>query len=426
MTARTATRELDRAALWRDLGYRPHPGQELVHSSTATRRALACGRRWGKTVAAAMECVAAALEPGPTRAVGWIVAANYELSRRVFDEVALAFMRHLPHRVVVSRPHEHLLEVVNADGSGTCEVRGKSADAPVSLLGQGLDWLVIDEAAQLRPDTWQKYLSPALVDRQGWALLISTPKGKGWFYDYFRRGQSHVHSEYESWASPSWENPHLDRATVEAERERVPEAVFRQEYGAEFLEGAGQVFRHVRDLATRAPEPPRASETYCAGLDLARVQDYTVMIVLDSARNVVAWERFTRVDWAAQVARVAELAKRYNDAFVLVDSTGAGEPVYERLLEAGVRIDGYPFTAASKAALVNNLAMLLESHAVGLPTAQAFPELVDELEAFEFSVTDAGNVKTGSPSGMHDDCVCALMLAAWAARDPGEFEVQWV
>jgi hypothetical protein len=41
-----------------------------------------------------------------------------------------------------------------------------------------------------------------------------------------------------------------------------------------------------------------------------------------------------------------------------------------------------------------------------------WPELVDELEAFEFSVTDQGHVRTNAPSGMHDDCVIALALAA--------------
>jgi len=39
--------------------------------------------------------------------------------------------------------------------------------------------------------------------------------------------------------------------------------------------------------------------------------------------------------------------------------------------------------------------------------------LIDELEAFEYSVTENGNVRTGAPSGYHDDTVIALALAAW-------------
>ena len=69
------------------------------------------------------------------------------------------------------------------------EVRGKTADNPVSLLGEGLDWLIVDEAARMKPMIWESHLSQRLIDKRGWALLISTPRGKGWFFDLFRRGQ---------------------------------------------------------------------------------------------------------------------------------------------------------------------------------------------------------------------------------------------
>jgi len=47
-----------------------------------------------------------------------------------------------------------------------------------------------------------------------------------------------------------------------------------------------------------------------------------------------------------------------------------------------------------------------------LPRPDLWPEGIDELEAFEYSVTDSGNVRTSAPSGIHDDCVIALALAA--------------
>ena len=48
-----------------------------------------------------------------------------------------------------------------------------------------------------------------------------------------------------------------------------------------------------------------------------------------------------------------------------------------------------------------------------------WPEAIDELEAFEYSISDAGNVKTGAPAGIHDDIVMALALATWT---PGRFD----
>lgn len=413
-----------RSALFADLGYRPHPGQLRVHESTAKRRVLACGSRWGKSTCAAMEAVAAALEPCK-RSRGWCVGPTLELADKVYREIVVIVAEHMKHRLIELKQNEKRITLRNL-GGGISELRAKTADNPVSLLGEGLDYLIVDEAARLKPAIWTSYLSQRLMDRDGWALFISTPKGRGWFHDLWLRGQPGPDKDpdYESWSSPSWENPHLRRELIEAERERLPDAVFRQEVGAEWIEGAGAVFRHVHDAARGEWQKPVKDESYVAGLDLAKVQDWTVLTILNSKHEVVFLDRFNKIDWGLQIARIAAATARYNDALTLVDSTGAGEPVYEALLAAGVQAEGYAFTNASKNALVTNLAMLLEKRAIVLPRYELCPVLVDELEAFEYSVTDAGTVKTGAPSGRHDDAVMSLALAAWAAKDLGEsFEV---
>jgi hypothetical protein len=259
-----------------------------------------------------------------------------------------------------------------------------------------------------------------LLDRRGWALLISTPRGKGWYYDLFRRGQGQD-PDYESWNHPSWTNPFLDRDLIELERGRLPERVFRQEYGGEFLEGSGQVFRNVRESATGEWQKPVNGETYYAGLDLAKVEDFTVLVILNRKREVVFADRFNRVDWELQVQRIKESTDRYNRPVVYIDSTGAGEPVYENLRRSGVQARAYPFTARSKDALINNLSILFEKRLITLPQPQLWPVGIDELEAFEYSVADTGRVRTGAPSGMHDDCVIALALALWQLRPKSEF-----
>lgn len=412
-TQATGTRTFDKRAFFRDLRYAPHPGQWQVHQSAAQRRVVACGVRWGKTVCAAMEGLAAAMAPAE-RSIGWVVAPTYDLADRVFREIQLVAVSHLRHRLVTLRDSERRLVLRNMAG-GLSEVRGKSADNPVSLLGEGLDWLVVDEAARLKPSIWQSHLSQRLLDKRGWALLISTPKGKGYFHDLWKRGQDRD-AAYASWNLPTWTNPLLGRELVEAERARLPERVFRQEYGAEFLEGSGAVFRNVRECATGDWAGPRADQSYDAGLDLAKVEDFTVLVVLDRERRVVCADRFHRLDWAVQVQRVQATTDRYGGAGLLVDSTGAGEPIFETLRQAGCTVEAYPFTAASKAALVNNLALLLERRQIVLPRPELWPEGIDELEAFEYAVTESGHVRTGAPYGCHDDCVMALALAAWRNR----------
>ena len=367
-----------------------------------------------------MEAVVAALEPRK-RSCGWVLGPTYDLADKIFREVIVVVMEHLRHRVITFKESEKRLLLRNM-GGGVSEIRAKSADNPVSLLGEGLDWVIVDEAARLKPVIWQSHLSQRLIDKRGWALLISTPRGKGWFYDLFLRGQGRD-PEYRSWNSPSWENPHLDRALIEDERERLPERVFNQEYGGQFLEGAGSVFRYVRDAARGQWDEPDTMAYYYGGLDLAKIEDYTVLVIMSQDGKVVYADRFHRLDWSVQINRIRAASERYR-ARVLVDSTGAGEPIFESLRKAGCRVKAYPFTARSKSALIDNLALLLEQRRLILPKPDLWPHGIEELENFEYSISDAGHVRTSAPSGQHDDCVVALALAAWEMRKRNSGQVQ--
>ncbi len=229
---RASSTRLDKLALFRLLGYEPHPGQLDVHRSRAPRRVLACGVRWGKSTCAAMEAVAAILEPCE-ESRGWIVAPTYELTTRIFLQIQGALTGRLSHRIREINAREHRVVVCNL-GGGVSEVRAKSADNAVSLLGEGLNWVIVDEAARMKAEIWESHLSLRLLDRNGWALLLSTPRGGGWFHQLFRRGQG-TDPAYESWNEPTWANPALESETIERERGRLPEAVFRQEFAAEFL-----------------------------------------------------------------------------------------------------------------------------------------------------------------------------------------------
>jgi hypothetical protein len=366
-----------------------------------------------------MEGLAAAMAP-KAHSIGWVVAPTYDLADRVFRQIVMIALERMKHRIVTMKEHERLLVIRNL-GGGLSEIRGKSADNPVSLLGEGLDWLIIDEASRLKPVIWESHLSQRLLDKKGWCLMISTPRGKGWFYDAWRRGQGPDRDpDFESWNGPSWSSPFLSKEMIELEEGRLPERVFRQEYGGEFLEGSGQVFRYVREAATGDwQEPSNLRDRlyqYQIGLDLAKINDFTVMVVMDPAtKAVVAVDRFHRLDWSIQIARIKALALKYHEADVLVDTTGAGEPIYEALCKEDIRVEPYPFTVKSKAALIDFLALQFETRNIVLPKVELWPVGIEELEAFEYSVTDQGHVRTSAPGGMHDDCVVALALAAWKA-----------
>src|SRR5207244_2332825 len=138
--------------------YVPHAAQVLVHRSKAPRRVVACGTRFGKSTIGAYEAVAALLEPRE-RALGWLVAPTYDLTSRIFRRVLETMQAHVPHRVLRVDPRTHVIVIANL-GGGVSELRAKSADRPVSLLGEAIDFAIVDESAQLRDEVWTEHLSP--------------------------------------------------------------------------------------------------------------------------------------------------------------------------------------------------------------------------------------------------------------------------
>jgi len=76
-----------------------------------------------------------------------------------------------------------------------------------------------------------------------------------------------------------------------------------------------------------------------------------------------------------------------------------------------MRVTPFKFTSSSKAEIINNLSVAIENKEIWLPND---PQVIDELELYEYSVSKSGNVTYSAPEGFHDDIVMALCLA-WSA-----------
>jgi hypothetical protein len=119
------------------------------------------------------------------------------------------------------------------------EMSVRSADNPDSLRGESLDLAVLDECAFMAEATWLEAIRPALSDKQGAAMFISTPKGHNWFWRLYQ--MANTHSEYAAWQIPTSDNPYILDTEIEAARLTLPERIYQQEYQAMFLDDAGGV-----------------------------------------------------------------------------------------------------------------------------------------------------------------------------------------
>lgn len=377
-----------------------HPQQAEVGRSGARFRVLACGRRWGKTLLGAALCLEVGLQGGRA----WWVGPDYPRSAHGWGEIRRQSKQIAGSRI---RESERLIEL---PGGGW--VQAKSADNPDSLRGVGLDFVVMDEAAYCEERAWTEGIRPALSDRGGRALLISTPAGRDWFWRMWQRGQDPEYPDWQSWRFPTVGNPYIASDEVESARRDSTERTFLQEYLAEFLDDGGAVFREVRKRVVDEVVRYEPDHRYVIGVDWGRSHDFSVFVVVDAtARRVVQVDRSTGVEYAIQRGRLLALAQRWHPVRILAEMNAMGDPIVEQLVRDGLPVEGFVTTNRSKAELVDGLALALEQGTLELLDD---PVLVAELEAFAGNRLASGLVRYGAPGGMHDDTVMALALA-WKA-----------
>lgn len=387
---------------------RPHPKQAEILASPARFRVLACGRRWGKTVYGQHRLIRPALEGHP---VAWFAPSYKYLS-----EVWRDFHRALKPVVARSNATERRIELVTG---GSIEFW--SLEDPDAGRSRKYARVVVDEAAKVRrlEEAWNAAIRPTLTDLKGDADFLSTPKGRDFFWRAWTWGQDPHEPDWASWQLPTVSNPFIDPAEVEDARRKTPERLYQQEFLAWFLENAGGVFRNVGAAIDRkrsgnrlVPDP---GLSYSGGIDLARVEDFTVVTIFSSALVQVYFDRFNQISWERQISGIVEANRTLRPVWY-VDSTGVGDPIFERLTNAGLDCVPYTFTNASKSRLVDNMAMQIER---GSARLMDIPEQEAELCAYEYRLTPSRNVTMGAPEGMHDDIVHADGLALWGASEAG-------
>ena len=375
----------------------PHPGQLEVHNFDARFKVLAAGRRWGKTRLGVHACLEVAANGGRA----WWVAPNYKMS-----EVGWRPLRRMGVKIGAEvRKVDRQIMLPNGGG-----VTVRSADNSDTLRGEGLDYIVLDECAFISEDAWTEALRPALSDRQGGAMFISTPKRRNWFFRAYQRGLT-PGGEWQSWQFPTSNNPYIDEKEILAASETLPADIFKQEYMAEFLEGEGQVFRNIKACMGAPDTTPdkHKGHNIVVGVDWAKQKDYTAISVgcLDCMQEVVK-DRFNKIDFHFQRDRIKALCEKWQVTFGLVETNSIGEPNLEELQRDGFPQKGFAPTEQSKPPLIENLALVLEKEEWQFISDDVW---TGELEAYERKVSGTtGRSSYSAPEGVHDDTVIARAL----------------
>jgi hypothetical protein len=231
--------------------------QGQVFQDRSRFRILIAGRRFGKSFLSIAE-----LLRGATERVGdyFYVAPTYRMAK----EIAWTQLKELTPKTWIKKKHESDLAITLINGS-RIELKGsENADA---LRGRSLCGVVPDEAAYISDAVWAPVLRPALADKQGWALMITTPPISGctgWFWDLYqavkhpdKADDADIPFDLNQWSLHEFttiqgENVPLEE--VEAARRELDARTFRIEFEAKFEALGGLVASSFSDDNIRRVE----------------------------------------------------------------------------------------------------------------------------------------------------------------------------
>jgi len=382
-----------------------HSGQQKVKDSEARWKILCAGRRFGKTRLGVQLCMEVALKGGRA----WWVAPTFSIARVGWRDIA-ASAKSFPREI---EPNVSLANMqIDLPNGGSIAVR--SADNPQRLRGEGLDYLVMDEAAFVKPEVWQEVLRPTLTERKGSALFISTPIGRNnWFYDLWETAEEA--DNWERFKFATTDNPMIDPLEVEAARKEVGSIVFAQEYLAEFVDAGQGMLRpewlnyyvQVPDEAGNVKCIVEGSEYYLKALkkfgivDLATTtnkdSDYTVItsfaVTPDNRLLVIDMQR-QKLEGPDIIPAIKRSIDKNKLEYVGIERQGFQTTIIQMAQRSGIRVKDLK-SDKDKVTRALPLSARMESGDVFLlRDTHWLPEMEREIMTF--------------PAGAHDDIIDTL------------------
>lgn len=232
------------------------PQKEVIECS-ARFRVLISGRRFGKTFIAINELARFARYP---KKRVWYVAPTFRMAKQIVWSELLDRLD--KHKWIKNTNHSDL--TVTLKNNSTISLRG--ADNEQSLRGVGLDFLCMDEFADIKEMAWYEVLRATLSDKNGHALFCGTPRGYGnWSYNLFTKKD-----EDENWASFQYttlEGGQVPHAEIEQAKADLDKRTFKQEYEASFVNYAGNIYYNFDRVGNVIRKYERKTNVIHVGMD---------------------------------------------------------------------------------------------------------------------------------------------------------------
>jgi hypothetical protein len=381
-----------------DLGYQPRQWQRECHTRQKRFKVLALHRRAGKTELALRELLDSALRCPLELGLFFYVAPLLKQAKAI----AWARLKQIVSPLLMAglaEVNESELWVRLCHNGAIIRMYG--ADNPEAMRGVRLDGVVLDEVADIKPETWREVLQPALADRLGWALFIGTPHGINLFSELFFKGRDLP--DWHSALYTVYDTEALNPAEVERYRQSVDENTFKREMLCDFAASGDDQLMSLTDVNEACKRHLRKDEyAYAAkviGVDPARFGDDRSVIFCRQGLYAMAPQVFRGVDNMVLADKVAQQIEIFRPDAVFVDA-GNGSGVIDRLRQLHHDVVEVHFSGTPSAArYLNKRAEMWFEVRDWLRAGGTIPDLVDlkqDLAAPTYKFTPADKIQLES------------------------------
>lgn len=327
-------------------------------------KVICAGRRWGKTILALLWLMDGKIQPNERR---WFIAPTYRQGKMI----VLPLFRDIC-RTIQAKLNESELIMSLQNGA---EIAIKGADNEDSLRGAGLNRVVLDEYAYMKPHVWEEIVLPMLATTQGESMFIGTPDGFNHFYDLFMTDGP----LWKSWQFKTSESTYVRQAEIKHARTSMDSRLFRQEFEATF-ETAGNRAAYNFDREIHIKKDAQIPHTRYIGMDF-NVDYMTAELIYEYSDGVIHYAKEIR----QSNSNTEQMAKTMKEKWGLL-------PVY-------------PDPAGSARSTTSNRSdhQILRDFGFQVIARKAHPHVKDRLSALNRKLKDAnGRVKmTVDPGNTH-------------------------
>lgn len=385
--------------------YTPHPNQRPAHVACEDDNiffiTINAGRQSGKTALGQQQALKWAL--ANKNCIIYWVAPTAGQALKSYKQI-LKQIKGAPI-VKSNKGSQGDTEIVFRNGAA---ILFRSAAQRDSLRGETIDYLIVDEASFVEEEIFQEVLLPMLNVRGKKCLLISTPKGKNYFWKMYKKGIDGEPS-YVSFKFTSSDNPHSSPRVIEIAKSELPRVLFEQEYLAHFVDNSS-IIENVEELCSlELIGGPVEGDKYFIGIDVALKNDYNVVAIYNQKHEMVFFDRVNNITAPLLKERLIKIFDKWKPKAIYIEENNQGLPILQDLKDTHKvkNIYGWVTSSTSKPIIVNQLINAFASKKIKAVNDEV---LKAELSIFTMEIGSTGKPRYAAPRGYNDDIPMAMAI----------------